>query len=298
MKVSLVNARIMLDRVRPDRAVHRRIRGIDMVLPRRHVLPYMARPGSPYAQNLVDVAVELGQRVDSLVVLDIGANIGDSALLMLDSVDCRIVCVEGDPQWLTYLHKNLGSDRRVAIEPALVSADASSQFVEVVHAEVGTSHVVPSREGGTPTLPLEQLMAKHPELREVRLVKTDTDGFDVKLALASATVFADSRPVIFFEYDPRPTRVLTPELEPSDIWDGLADEGYEFGIVWTNGGHFLGSGSVRDLTERSKLLEEPDHQLGYGFWDVAVAHRDDAEGMAALQAMAEHPKWVFPTEWT
>lgn len=296
MKTSLINARIVFDRVRPDRAVRRSVRGIDMVLPRRHILPYMARQGSPYAQNLVDLAAELGRRIPSLVVLDIGANIGDSALLILDAVDCRIVCIEGDPQWLTYLNKNLGDDPRVSIEPALVSAD--SEVVEIVHAATGTSHVVRSADGGTRTVPLANLVAKHPSLREVRLVKTDTDGFDVKLALAAAAVFSESRPVIFFEYDPRPTRLLTPELEPSAVWEQLHLAGYQFGVVWTNGGHYLGSGAVCDFADRSRRLEHPQHQLGYGFWDVAIAHRDDVEGLAALCAMAERSRWVFHTAWT
>jgi FkbM family methyltransferase len=282
MKLSRTNLRIALDRVRPDRPVHRTVRGTDMLLPRRHVLPYMATPTNAYAQNLIDLAALLHEQDDDLVVLDVGANVGDSALLILGEVDCRIVCVEGDPEWLTYLRHNVGTLASVEVEAALLSDE--SRYVTLVHGDVGTSRLEPAgEETGIRTLGVGDLLDRHPALSRVRLVKSDTDGWDVKLAPAYARAFAASRPVIFIEYDPRPTVLATPELAPSGVFDELADLGYEHAVVWTNGGHVLGSAPTRELTGRSAVLETGRDTIGYQFWDVAVAHVDDAAGQAVLR---------------
>jgi FkbM family methyltransferase len=273
----------------PDKPVRRTIRGVEMQLPRRHGLPIYARPGSLYAQNLVDMARLLAEKEGQLCLLDIGANVGDSALFVLDQADAYIVCVEPDPMWIGYLEDNVGSLENVAIEPSvLVGPDVdTSEGLALVHEDVGTSHVARVSDGsGLPMITTTELLEKYPRLADVRLVKSDTDGYDVMLVPALAEAFLPSRPVIFFEFDPRPTAEATPELEPNDIWDVLIGFGYEQAVVWDNGGTVVGAWPAAELTERSKVLELSPKERGYGFWDVAVAHRDDPVGLDVLEALA------------
>lgn len=302
MKFKSINRtrlRIARDRLLPDRPVRRQVRGVEMLLPRRHVLPYLAADDRPYAHNLVDLAVRLGAAAEEeLVVLDVGANVGDSTLLIRDRVACRTVCVEGDPQWLRYLEQNVGHLTDVSIEPSLLAGDGEVGFASIVHEDAGSSHLVPADEGtGTPMLPAGELLARHPELARVRLVKSDTDGYDVTLVPALARTFAASKPVLFFEYDPVPTRIATPGVEPARVWAELAEQGYDRAAVWTNGGRVLGNATVADLATRCEVLDADRGDRGYEFWDVAVAHRDDADGATALAGLVAagtpHPAaWV------
>jgi len=270
----------------PDKPVRRTVRGVEMLLPRRHGLPVFARPGSPYAENLIDLARIIAEEEGRLCLLDIGANVGDSALFVLDQVDAYVVCVEPDPEWLTYLEENVGSLDHVAIEPSvLVGPDAdTSSTLAIVHESVGTSHVERVADGtGLPMITTTELLARHPRLADVRLVKSDTDGYDVMLVPALAEAFLASRPVLFFEFDPRPTREATPELAPNDIWDVLVGFGYEDAVVWDNGGNLLGAWPTAELAERSGVLDDlTPKERGYGFWDVAVAHKDDPVGLRTL----------------
>jgi FkbM family methyltransferase len=274
-----------------------------MLLPRRHVLPYLATDSSPYARNLVDLAALLAEGEDTLVVLDVGANIGDSTLMIREGVRCRTVCVEGDPQWLSYLEANVGNLPDVAIEASLLSPSESAGYASIVHEEAGSSRLVPADAGsGTAMLPAVELISRHPELERVRLVKTDTDGFDVALVPVLARIFERSRPVIFFEFDAVPTRLATPDLEPSGVFEELASLGYDRAVVWTNGGHVLGTSLVSELAARSVVLDGDADARGYHFWDVAVAHRDDPEGIRALRAIVASgvpaPRGAWPAEST
>jgi hypothetical protein len=68
--------RIEVDRRRPNKQVRRTIRGVEMVLPRRHLLPHVTTGKSPYAVNLVELTAKLHEAEGSVTVLDVGANVG------------------------------------------------------------------------------------------------------------------------------------------------------------------------------------------------------------------------------
>ncbi|MBN9619231.1 MAG: hypothetical protein J0H43_05810, partial [Actinobacteria bacterium] len=64
-----------------ERPVERSVQGVRLTLPWSHMLPDYARVSPQYGQNLVELAAGLGAALGGpLPVLDIGANIGDSAL--------------------------------------------------------------------------------------------------------------------------------------------------------------------------------------------------------------------------
>jgi FkbM family methyltransferase len=272
----------------PDKPVLRRVRGVEMLLPRGHALPHFTRGDSPYAVNLVELARLIAEAEDRLCLLDIGANVGDSALLVLADTQAEIVCVEPDPQWVDYLQHNVGHLPNVEVEPSvLVGPEDEGASMELVHESVGTSHVQRSTDGtGLPALTTDALLERYPQLGRVRLIKSDTDGYDVQLVPALARTFLPSKPVIFFEFDPRPTAEATPELDPDAIWGVLTELGYEHAVVWDNGGRLIGPSATAELSARSAVLDLPEKERGYGFWDVAVAHRDDPVGRKVLDRLS------------
>ena len=107
-----------------DRTVLRNVQGTELFMPWSHVLPDYARARSTYGQNLIDLAAAVSHQeppdAGPLQVLDIGANIGDSALQILNRIDARVLCVEADPYWTRFLRLNAGSDPRVSIEEVLL----------------------------------------------------------------------------------------------------------------------------------------------------------------------------------
>lgn len=266
----------------PRRRVVRVVQGVEMTLPWSHRLPDYAADGSPYGQNLVELARLLGAAADEpLVVVDVGANVGDSTLQILDATDARVVCVEADEFYLDFLQTNVGDDERCAVEAALLVPDASAP-----------TNVSPVRKGGTtrfvedePAGPVDQvtpaaLRKRHPWTERLRLVKSDTDGYDVALVPALATQWRDLAPVLFFEYDLRLSRIAG--NDPLAVWDKLAALGYAEVAVWGHGGDALFRAPIGQLAEASARLEEPEATKLRAYWDVAVVHGDDEAGLAAI----------------
>lgn len=269
----------------PDREVRRVVQGTELRLPWSHRLPDYVAVHATYGRNIVDLAAALASRSEGpLQVLDVGANVGDTALQVLAQVEARVLCVEGDPYWLTWLAHNVGADPRVVVEPSLVSVAVDAELSPVRRG--GTTRFEAT---GTPAsarvVTPAQLHAMHPDFAGVRLVKSDTDGFDVPLVPALATAWGTS-PVLFFEYDHALTRLAG--HEPPSVWPALAQLGYAEVGVWDNHGRPLGRVPLAAMAGRSGLQDRP--RRGWDYWDVAVVHGADAAGAAALAA-------VLPGAW-
>lgn len=287
-------------RWRPDRTVRRTVQGVTLRLPRAHLLPDFARIHPQYGQNLVRLAVGLqaarGPGAGPLQVLDIGANVGDSALQIAAATEARVLCVEADPYWAGYLRQNVGAHPNLVVEEILLTAGESEAAAEVVSVRTaGTSRfvdVADAEAGGgdraVRSMAAGALRAAHPDFDDVRLVKSDTDGYDVQLVVAAATAWADRAPVLFFEFDPHLTRKAGHD-RPDQVWDDLKALGYAHVAAWDNLGDPLGRMGIDEAAANAATLEPKPVELGYDFWDVAVCRDDDAAAIAVLDGLVSEP---------
>src|SRR5207253_2314962 len=117
------------------------------------------------------------------------------------------------------------------------------------------SQVQEKADGEVASITTAELLERHPMLRDVRLIKSDTDGYDVMLLPALLDTFEPSRPIVFFELELRCTALATPDLDVDDLWDVVLAHGYERSVVWDNGGNYLGAWPVSELKERSQILK-------------------------------------------
>ena len=268
--------------------VYRRVQGVDLYLPWSHPLPDYAKKKPNYGQNLVELARELGSRSggEPLLVLDIGANIGDSALQIMAATDARVLCVEGDRYWTNFLRKNVGNKEGATIEEVLLVPEGT--FVDATPVRGGGTtsfrQAAPS-DDAMPTMTVNALRAAHPEFDRLRLVKSDTDGHDPKLVAMVAEAWSDVGPVFHFEFDPVLAHAVG-DPRPNDLWDKLSQLGYTRLGIWDNGGDPLGQLVIARAAEAAASLDpRPSHTLGYDFWDVAAVRGDDDAGIAALDAL-------------
>jgi FkbM family methyltransferase len=267
----------------PNRKVVREVQGVRMVLPWPHRLPDYAGADGPYGQNLVSLARLLAQDNPPVRVLDVGANVGDSTLQILDAADARVLCIEADPYYLEYLHLNGDPHAGVEVVEALLTPDEQTGATTAVRVG-GTTRFTHGTSGDalgsvTPT----DLRKQHPDFDDLRLIKSDTDGYDVVLVPAIAEAWSDSRPVLFFEYDPHLTRLAG--NDPDAVWPRLATLGYREVAVWGNGGHAVGRTTVDEISGKMAPLEEKIGLRKTAYWDVAVVHEKDEVALAALDQL-------------
>jgi FkbM family methyltransferase len=267
----------------PRRKVVRDVQGVRMVLPWSHRLPDYAAAGAKYGQNLVALARLLAE-TGPLTVMDIGANVGDSALQILHAADGKVLCVEGDTAYLEFLHLNVDDDDRIAVVEALLAVDDSSERTTAVRTGGTTRFVSGTAADAMPSVTPAALRAQFPEFANLRLVKSDTDGYDVSLVPAVAREWAHVHPVLFFEYHPYLTRLAG--LDPLAVWPQLQDLGYTDIAVWDNGGTPIGRMTHANISDRAAVLDDfTGRPAAAPYWDVALVHADDDLGRAALDQL-------------
>ena len=268
----------------PQRTVRRHVQGVDLYLPWSHLLPDNARARPWYGQNLVELAAGLCERAGHPInVVDIGANIGDSAAQIIARTDARVLCVEGDPYWADYLHKNLDGNPGAVLEEVLLTPDDDSWGTSSPVRARGTTRFVQDadKEQALPALSISALREKHPDFDQVRLIKSDTDGFDTALVPAAALAWRDSAPVLFFEFDPILSN-FAGDAEPESVWGKLMELGYAHLAIWDNTGDPLGQLPIARAAEEGAFLDPRPSNLGYHFWDVAACHVDDEAAKSAF----------------
>jgi FkbM family methyltransferase len=235
-----------------------------------------------YGQNLVALARGLAaQSPEALRVLDIGANVGDSALQILSVADARVLCVEADPYWRRYLELNTGGNADVQIVSALlVAADDDKQYQSVRRG--GTTQFMQADERKSAEhMTVRDLFARYPDFAAARLIKSDTDGFDTSVVPALAAAI-EGTAVFFFEYDPRLTRSVAGR-DAATVWSDLDDCGYTRAAVWDNLGTPLGQGTIADV---EKIARNDDAwRAPKYYWDVAVWADDDREATSVLSEL-------------
>jgi len=140
------------------------------------------------------------------VVIDIGANVGDSLALMgASNPNLNVLCVEPDPYFLRYLNKNvqivLNSEFKGEIEVVKSFAGSPKSGSLVGGA---TTKVFKTSDAG-----LDQFFSTLEELADValerfetpkvKLIKIDVDGYDWEVLDSGMDFIAKDNPIIFFE---------------------------------------------------------------------------------------------------
>lgn len=111
--------------------------------------------------------------------------------------------------------------------------------------------------------------------QQAKMIKIDTDGFDNKIIRGSVDFVSQSKPVIFFEYDPF---FLAQQNEDClSVFSSLLKLGYSKLLIYKNDGEFLLS---TDLSNNI-LLEDLTHyytgRKGVNYCDICVFHNEDED---------------------
>lgn len=170
-------------------------------------------------------------------MIDIGANVGDTAALMARSPEIAILCIEGNEEFLPLLRANLASVSLISeVEPSYVGVDDANVSGRMLTYE-GTAKLVEG-DGVVRVKSLSQILESHPRFKNARLLKVDTDGFDAKIILAASDVIAASKPIAYIEYSPSESPAA--EAECRAMIERLKSIGYAYFHVFDNfGNHML-----------------------------------------------------------
>jgi FkbM family methyltransferase len=241
-----------------------------------HDLPLIRRSYPLYSDNLGRIARYISEKYELLSVIDIGANIGDSAAVIHQHVRVPILCVEGEPKYLNHLRHNVSKMAPLpVIEESFIAAEEANLSVVV---SAGTARLAPVTADGASkisTRSFEKLLAAHPNFAGAKLLKLDTDGMDVVILNSAYEWIVRQKPAIFFEYDP-----AFQSLHGDGgllLLNRLSQSGYETAFVYDNTGDFMFSAPLSDGGFWRQFHEYLCGRASKKYVDLCVFHAEDRD---------------------
>ncbi|WJS02765.1 FkbM family methyltransferase [Roseibium aggregatum] len=263
--------------VKKQGPIRYQIGNINITLPPGHRLPAYQSKHKNYDRFLPHLARYLHA---GDVVIDVGANVGDTLASILDgNPHLQVLCIEADDEFFGYLQNNLLSIKNdipealVELVKALVGKTGS--YAEL-SGEHGTKHAVMGN-GGVPTKPLSEIVRQFPDLPAPRLIKSDVDGFDHDV-ISSAGDLLDKKPLLFFECHFQETDQMKDYLL---LLKNLFERGYGYITVFDNFGAVVCStDNIYTVEEMFKYVDrqnkEQETRTIY-YYDVLVYAFEEKE---------------------
>jgi FkbM family methyltransferase len=253
-----------------------------------------------YDWVLGEIAKLIASKYPGATMIDIGANVGDTAALLCRHCDIPILCIEGNPRFLEYLRRNAQRlPASIEIVECLIGASPGSVSARDLKTAAGTASLVdtdPTPRGGQQILvrPLADILREHTRFQRPKLIKTDTDGSDFEILNSSMNAIRDLKPILFFEYDPTSRKDGMPLANRTIAELGAA--GYQHFLVYDNFGHFMRLIDKNQASEFMDLNRYLMSHLLFGrqiyYVDVLAIGEDDQSLVPDLMkfhhAMIEH----------
>lgn len=251
--------------------VRRTVFGRELLMPRDHSITENLVHFPYYNSNLPRLVAQYQQfRKEKFAILDIGANIGDTLIMLRQVSDLPVHCFEGDPFYFQLLEQNSKGIANCYLHPVLLSDKPSTLKVRN-NIHLGTSTFIGDAEDGTPMnfSSVDHFLAEHHPEEPVGLIKSDTDGFDLRILRGAAETLRKYRPIVFLEFD----RTLFEKNGDDGLQflEFMAGLNYDGLVVYDNFGKLLCLTSLKEKDTVKALLSYIRNQkLGAPFYDLAI----------------------------
>lgn len=235
-------------------------------VPQDHALPSIQSKNPLYDKGFLPALKAILEDNPSGLVIDIGANVGDTAALIATCADNPIICVEGSSDFLPFLQKNitqLENDVRVIDKYVDIGLELQSSV-----SKCGTNKLLID-SAGTP-LKQNSLISIHEILSTnstgLALFKTDTDGCDIEIVNQFLEHELSKMCPIFMEFDT--SFDLTPRSKVIDFLKKIENNRFSC-CVFTNRGlplffqETIKSSLLLDISAYCNLQRSFNYQLEY-----------------------------------
>ncbi len=179
-------------------------------------ISFVGSPTDPYFQRLQafhennrELAALLSTAAPDAITLDIGANIGLTALTIATATPRgHVFAFEPLPQNAEFLRENVRANRvqNVTVVEAAVGGrdgESVSMTVPVCGAHAAVIRSPEHKQSASVTVPLMSLdqWATRARVKRVDLIKVDVEGYEPDVLYGGAALLASARPTILMEFN-------------------------------------------------------------------------------------------------
>jgi FkbM family methyltransferase len=245
-------------------------------IPLSHDLPLFRKIYPLYSTNIARLAFQVNQKYPNLKGIDIGANVGDTVAAMRHAAHFPILCIEGDPQFFSLLKRNICQFENVFTTRAFVG-NCRSVLSGTVERKGGTARIVQD-SAGTDSIAIQTLsniLQNFPQFLTSKLIKVDTDGFDLSILLSELAFLKQAKPVVFFEYVP--SLMASYNAEGRIFFAKLHNIGYQTALIYENTGTYLLGANLENDALLEDIHEYYARRMIHRYCDICIFHQEDLD---------------------
>jgi FkbM family methyltransferase len=242
-------------------------------MPSSHPLPELM-DHLPYRDACVSVTAKfVSVKYPKRSIIDIGANVGDTAALIRSNCENDLILIEASDYYFPFLERNTAKfPNKVTIEKTLLS-DGSIVNGCFRHWGGTAFFNEGNGESSIQTRKLSEITTD-----DVCFIKSDTDGYDFTILLDSLVWISKQRPVILFENQINNSEELA---QADQLYTGLFDAGYQHFVIWDDSGRLiLTTSSISILKQMNHYLlkiHSMDARKAIANYDVACFYPEDED---------------------
>jgi FkbM family methyltransferase len=261
----------------PTKIATIRVGGYFIRLPQANPLAEIYRRVPGYMSHLGVAASLLKSKYPGLAVLDIGANVGDTACIIKSGADVPLWCVEGDDYTFGLLEGNLRQFQNVAAHKLFLGEKTGT--LAATFEKSGWNATIKPDDSAAQKIQivsLDDFLAAQPKAPEFKLMKIDAEGFDCAIIRGAQNFLRQARPALTFEYNRDNMEAIGENgLDTLSLLSGL---GYSRVAFHDCDGRFFATATLSDTSFIRDLHDYADGKHGaIYYFDLTVFHRDDDE---------------------
>lgn len=225
----------LLQKFKAKKKTDYQIGNFTISIPPNFALPKYQSTLKLYDRFLPVLASKLNS--NSGLIVDIGANIGDTTIAMLQHCKNPFLCVEPSQVFLPYLEENLNrlpseEVKRISVVKKLIGTGSLSG--ELVYNGLGTAtvNILDGTNSNTHTR-LDDIISN---ALKVILLKVDTDGFDFDVLKSAEKTLRSDEPILYWENE------ISEDFQFSgfaELYSLLTQLGYRYIYVFDNFGNLM-----------------------------------------------------------
>ena len=253
-----------------------------------------------YTAQLARLAQTVFEKHPAACMIDVGANIGDTAALVRSVVAAPIHCVEGDPVIANLLKKNIAPMPQVFAHQCFLGE--RTETLQVMTAKDGwDTTLIPVNAGDSHASKPMSLVSLDDFSKQLalsapcKLLKLDIEGFDLRALRGASQLLTTQRPAILFEFNHQNLTKLGED--GLKIFPYLGSLGYDRLMIYDGQGFFMLTGSVTDTAMLADLDAYARNVEGLFYYDFCVFHQADTElAETFLARERQHRQQIVKTQ--
>lgn len=256
------------------------IDGTTIDLGKGHNLPFFQKNYKMY-DKFIPCLGELTKKKRGKIIIDIGANVGDTLAAMWHHTEDKFVEVEPVEEFFNLLTDNvsrLDHMERVCVEHAFIT-DKVEELYQAKILKGGTAHKERKDAHNTTLIPSKSvdglIREKGIEYEDVDLLKIDTDGYDADCLFSARELLKYGNALIYWE---NYVEAYEQYKKYKEAYGLLSHTGYITFFIFDNYGNYLCKGGTETLnTVMDYVLRTYTDCIGstFTYFDVLACKLED-----------------------